>query len=77
MEFVHRFTCITSTMEYTFTMGGLGPNPDVLLETVTAVKRAGRRVAPDVTPTITSVILDSDGLPRNARRARAGTLALA
>ena len=59
-------------------MGGLGPNPDVLLETVAAVKRAGRRVAPDVTPTtICSVILDPGGLPRNARRARAGTLALA
>ena len=57
-------------------MGGLGPNPDVLLETVAAVKRAGRRVAPDVTPIITSVILESGGLPQNAR-ACAGTLALA
>ena len=72
MEFVHRFN-----VQYTITKGGVGPDPDVLLETVAAVKRAGRRVAPDVTPTITSVILDSDGLPRNARRARAGTLALA
>ena len=51
--------------------------PTFLLETAAAIKRAGRRVAPDVTPTITSVIRDPGGLPRNIPRARAGTLALA
>ena len=51
--------------------------PTFLLKTVAAVKRAGRRVAPDVTPTITSGILDPGGHPRNAPRAYAGTLALA